>query len=77
MGVLYRPPNTNLKDFIVYFTDILIRVKQEENLCYLMGDTKYKNIINIDTHIQTTENPNSQRSELTQVCIHVEVPPSG
>lgn len=54
VGVIYRPPNTNVNDFTTHITDLLSTVKKESKLCYLLGDFNI-NLLNSDTHILTSE----------------------
>ena len=52
VGVIYRPPNTPIDDFIDDLSNILHVIKQESKLCYLMGDINI-NLLNTDTHPRT------------------------
>ena len=54
VGVVYRPPNTDLEMFINYMSEILTVVKSENKLMYLMGDYNV-NLLNIDNHLLTSE----------------------
>ena len=54
VGVVYRPPNTDLEMFINYMSEILSIVKSENKLMYLMGDYNV-NLLNIDNHMLTSE----------------------
>ena len=38
VGVIYRPPGTDVNQFNDITSDILERVRQERKLCYLLGD---------------------------------------
>ena len=38
IGVLYRPPNQNLQDFIDGLDSFLVRISKENKACYLMAD---------------------------------------
>ena len=38
LGVIYRPPNTNVNDFVSEMGVILDRIDRENKPCYLMGD---------------------------------------
>ena len=38
VGVIYRPPNTNLDNFLDYIKDVLDRINKENKICYLTGD---------------------------------------
>ena len=49
VGVVYRPPNTNLSDFNSRLEGILQLLKKENKLVYIMGDFNV-NLLGIDTH---------------------------
>ena len=38
VGVIYRPPNHHLTDFMEKFTDILTKISRSDKCCYLTGD---------------------------------------
>ena len=38
MGVIYRPPNTDIEIFNEYLESILDKVGHEKKLSYIMGD---------------------------------------
>ena len=52
-GVIYRPPDTDLKLFNDNFYDLLDTLGRERKYCYLMGDFNI-NLLNIDKHAETT-----------------------
>ena len=54
IGVVYRPPNTNLELFIEHMSLILNKVKSENKPCYLLGDFNV-NLINAESHHGTKE----------------------
>jgi len=54
IGVVYRPPNTNVNDFIQAMTEILFVIKKENKQCYIMGDTNI-NLLNVDNHVPTSD----------------------
>ena len=54
IGVIYRPPNTNLDNFLGYLEPLLEKIKNENKHCYLLGDFNL-NLLNIDKHTKTGE----------------------
>ena len=38
VGVIYRPPNTDMKHFSEAMTNVFEGLQRENKLCYLMGD---------------------------------------
>lgn len=52
-AVIYRPPNTNPKDFLTYIENVLSQCHNENKICYLMGDYNL-NLLKHDSH-NTTE----------------------
>ena len=54
IGVIYRPPNTNLDNFLLYIDDLLDRLSKENKFCYLLGDYNL-NILNCDKHDKTSQ----------------------
>ena len=54
LGVLYRPPGTNIDEFHRYLTPILEKVKSEKKKCYIMGDFNL-DLLNSDVHAQTSQ----------------------
>ena len=54
VGVVYRPPNTSVKDFNDYITAILTAVEREKKACFLMGDFNI-NLLNAESHVSTAE----------------------
>ena len=54
VGVLYRPPNTNISTFNDTLGEILNKIKVERKSCYLLGDYNI-NLLNADKHPSTQE----------------------
>ena len=59
VGIVYRRPNTNPRDFLVKFHNILDKIKTEKKRCYIMGD------INLDLLKWDT---NAVVSDLIAIC---------
>ena len=49
IGVIYRPPDTDINSFVAIITDILSVIKAERKTCYLLGDFNI-NLINVSNH---------------------------
>ena len=54
IGVLYRPPDTDVDMFNEKVSDLLSNIKKENKFLYIMGDFNI-NLLNEDTHIQTSQ----------------------
>ena len=54
VGVIYRPPDTNVKDFNEYLEPLLESIKSENKIPYLIGDYNI-NLLNTDHHPPTQE----------------------
>ena len=54
LGIIYRPPGTDLNQFSDLFGNILEIVKKENQFCYLLGDYNI-NLLNFETHGPTSE----------------------
>ena len=54
VGVIYRPPNTCVQQFIENLSVVLTAIKKESKLCYILGDFNL-NLLNVDCHIATAE----------------------
>ena len=54
IGVIYRPPDTDINSFVAIITDILSVIKAERKTCYLLGDFNI-NLINVSNHMPTAE----------------------
>ena len=54
IGVVYRPPNTDVDEFSDHMSNIVSILKTERKCCYLLGDFNL-NLLNADTHSPTQE----------------------
>ena len=54
LGVIYRPPGSDVNQFNDITNDILERVRHERKLCYLLGDCNI-NLLKHGTHKPTSE----------------------
>ena len=54
VGVFYRPPNNDIQYFIDVVKDICDKLRNENELCYLLGDYNI-NLLNVDTHTSTAD----------------------
>ena len=54
IGVVYRPPNTDLPEFNIKICEILDKIKNEHKDIYLLGDFNI-NILESSSHIPTAE----------------------
>ena len=54
VGIVYRPPNTNINMFNDTFSHILSTIKCENKKCYIMGDYNI-NLLNCDKHSPTED----------------------
>ena len=54
IGVVYRPPNTDVDEFSDHMSNIVSILKTERKSCYLLGDFNL-NLLNADTHSPTQE----------------------
>ena len=52
IGVVYRPPNTDIDAFNDHMSNIVSILKTERKSCYLLGDFNL-NLLNADTHNDT------------------------
>ena len=52
IGVLYRPPNTDIEIFNEHLGNVLDKVGHENKLSYIMGDYNI-NLLNYDSHTKT------------------------
>ena len=52
IGVIYRPPKSDINSFTEYLADILHNLAKENKLIYLMGDYNI-NLFNYDKHLPT------------------------
>ena len=53
IGVIYKPPNTDINTFNDQFATLMENIKQEEKICYLMGDYNI-NLLKIESHGPTS-----------------------
>ena len=54
MGVIYRPPNSDVEQFTSLLSGVLDMVNMENKLCYLLGDYNI-NLSNIDKHTSSLD----------------------
>ena len=54
VGVIYRPPGTDINQFKSITCDIVSQISRETKICYLMGDYNI-NILNNEVHSQTSD----------------------
>ena len=54
VGLIYRPPDTNVNMFIESMNTVLSNIKSEGKVCYLMGDYNL-NLLNADSHKPTQD----------------------
>ena len=54
LGVIYRPPNTDIKLFIDALKEILENLQSENKVLYLVGDYNI-NLLNVDSHSLTAD----------------------
>ena len=54
VGVVYRPPDTNVSDFIDTFGEVLTIINKEKKLGYIMGDFNL-DLFKCDNHAPTSE----------------------
>ena len=54
IGVIYRPPNTDILSFNDSLSEIMSLIKAEKKSCYVLGDYNI-NLLNTDTHSHTRE----------------------
>ena len=52
VGMIYRPPGSNIMEFNDTFIKTLDRIKQENKKCYLLGDWNI-DLLNYESHSQT------------------------
>ena len=48
-GVIYRPPNQRVGDFVSKHNDLLAKISRENKICFIMGDLNL-NLINFQHH---------------------------
>lgn len=54
IGVIYRPPDSNVNDFVQNFNPLLAKIGKENKLSYLLGDFNL-NLMNYHSHSLTGE----------------------
>ena len=54
VGVIYRPPDTNINVFTELLETIMSKIKTENKVCYLLGDYNI-NLLNAENHPPTQE----------------------
>ena len=54
VGVVYRPPNSDVNDFIQDMDSLITKISRENKICYLMGDFNL-NLLNCENHKMTNE----------------------
>ena len=54
VGIIYRPPNQNVNDFVIRMNDVLGKISRDNKICYLMGDLNL-NLLNNQNHNATGE----------------------
>ena len=54
VGVVYRPPSSNIDDFISEFTELTDLLKRSNKPCYIMGDCNV-DLMKYDSHKKTSE----------------------
>ena len=54
VGIIYRPPDQNVNDFVSRMNDVLGEISRDNKTCYLMGDFNL-NLLNNENHNATGE----------------------
>ena len=54
VGIIYRPPNQNVNDFVIRMYDVLGKISRDNKICYFMGDFNL-NLLNNQNHNATGE----------------------
>ena len=54
IGIIYRPPNTDLESFNLYMDNLLCNIKKENETVYIMGDNNI-DLFNYEKHILTSQ----------------------
>ena len=52
VGLIYRPPNQNVNDFVTRMNDVLGKIPRDKKTCYLMGYFNL-NLLNNENHNAT------------------------
>ena len=53
VGVLYRPPGTDINDFVEEFSKMCSKIRTERKICYITGDYNI-NLLKSDSHLPTS-----------------------
>ena len=61
IGLIYRPPNTDVELFNIHIGELLSKINNERKICYLMGDFNV-DIMKYDAHKATNDFLNSMYS---------------
>ena len=54
VGIIYRPPNTDLDEFNTKFAEILHKLKSENKTIYIMGDFNI-DLLGVDRHVASAD----------------------
>ena len=54
VGIIYRPPNQNVNDFVTRMNEILGKISRDNKICYIMGDFNL-NLLKNQNHNATGE----------------------
>ena len=54
IGIIYRPPNTNINEFNNILSDLLETIETDKKECHFLGDYNI-NLLNYDTHQPTSD----------------------
>ena len=68
VGVIYRPPDTNINVFTELLETIMSKIKTENKVCYLLGDYNI-NLLNAENHPPTQEFVDTMFSHSLFPCI--------
>ena len=73
VGIIYRPPNQNVNDFVTRMNEILGKISRNNKICYIMGDFNL-NLLNNQNHNATGEFLDGLYSHLFFSVNHVTFP---
>ena len=54
VGIIYRPSNQNVHDFVIRMNDVLGKISRDNEICYFMGDFNL-NLLKNQNHNATGE----------------------
>lgn len=54
VGVIYRPPNSNVSTFLIKYNELIGKISRENKECYIIGDFNL-NLMNYQRHSSTGE----------------------